>query len=109
MENLVKSCYIKPERIVEKKSKIGEDIDLEVEYCLESDITEDEFRPKEKFVVVRETSQNSQTQEKEDKKSVKPNPVLLNETQTKVILENQVIDDIPVIPETQTDVIVIDD
>ena len=40
---------------------------------------------------------------------MKPNPVLLNETQTKVILENQVIDDIPVIPETQTDVIVIND
>ena len=50
MENLVKSCYIKPERIVEKKSKIGEDIDLEVEYCLESDITEDEFRPKKNLL-----------------------------------------------------------
>ena len=59
MENLVKCCYIKPERIVENKSNMEEDIDLEVEYCLESDITEDKFRPKEKFVVVRETSQNS--------------------------------------------------
>ena len=56
MENLVKRCYIKPDKIFKNKSKMEEDIDLEDEYCLESHITEDEFRPKEKFVLVTETS-----------------------------------------------------
>ena len=32
-----------------------EDIDFEVSYCSEYNITEDEFQPKEKLVVVKET------------------------------------------------------
>lgn len=55
-----------------------EDI-LEVECCLEFDITEYEFQPKEKFVVVRETPQEIlESQKKKDKKSVKPNSILVN-------------------------------
>ena len=56
MENLVKSRYKELEKIVNNTSEIEEDIDFGVEYCPESDITEDEFQ-KEKFVVVRETPQ----------------------------------------------------
>ena len=110
MENLVKSRYIEPEKVVEKKWVTKEDIDLQVEYCPESDITEDEFHPKEKFVLVGEIPDKiPETQEKEDEKSVKPNSVLVNQTQTQVILETQELPDIPVISETQTNVIVIND
>ena len=60
----------------EKKSNMEEDADLEVEYCPESNITEDESQPKETFVVVRETAQEIlETHEKENKKSVKPNSI----------------------------------
>ena len=108
MENLVKSCYIKSDKIFKNKSKMEEDIDLEDEYCLESHITEDEFRPKEKFVVVTETSQEIPETQEKDEKSIKPSSILLNVTQTQVILETQVLDDIQGTPETQTDVIVTD-
>ena len=68
-------------QIAEKKSEMEENIDLEVEYCPELDVTEYEFQPKEKLVVVRETPQEiPETQEKEDEKSVKPNSILVNET-----------------------------
>ena len=81
MENLVKRRYIEREKVVEKKSEMKEDIDLEVEYCPQSDIREDEFQSKEKFVVVRETPQEiTEIQEKEDEKSVKTNSILVNET-----------------------------
>ena len=40
---------------------------------------------------------------------MKPNSILVNETQTQVIPETQELDDISVIPEIQTDVIVIND
>lgn len=46
MKNFVKSYYIKPEKIVENKSQIEEDIDLEVKSCCKSNITGDEFQPK---------------------------------------------------------------
>ena len=83
-------------------------MDFEVKYCSEFNVTEDEF-PKEKFVVVRETPHEIlETQEKEDKKSVKPNSILVNKTQTQVIPETQGLDDISVFPETQIDVIVTD-
>ena len=77
-ENLVKSRFIEP-GIVEKKSEMEEDIVLEVDYCPESGITEDEFQPREKFVIERETPQEiPETQSKEDGKSVKPNSILVN-------------------------------
>ena len=86
-----------------------EDIKFEVKYCSEFDITEDEFQPKEKFVVVREKPHEIlEGQEKEDKKLVKPNSILVNKTQTQVIPETQGLDDISVFPETQIDVIVTD-
>ena len=86
-----------------------EGIDFEVKYCSEFNITEDEFQPKEKFVAVRETPHKIlETQEKEDKKSVRPNSILVHKTQTQVIPETQGLDDISVFPETQIDVIVTD-
>ena len=47
-------------------------------------------------------------QSEKDGKSMKRNSILENETQTQVIPETQETDDIPVIPETQVDVIFID-
>ena len=76
MENVVKSCYIEPEKIIENKSEMEEDIDLVVKYFPKSDITEDEFQPKEKFVVGKETPQKIlETEEKEEEKSVKLNSI----------------------------------
>ena len=67
-------------------------------------------KKKKKFAVLRKTPQEIlKTQEKEDKKSVKPNSILVNETQTQGIPETQELDDTTVIPETHNDVIVIDD
>ena len=107
LENHVKSRYAES-KIVEKKSEI-EDIALEVHYCIESDITEDEFQPKEKFVTERKTPQEIlETQSEKDGKSMKRNSILENETETQVIPETQESDDIPVFPETQVDVIFID-
>ena len=40
---------------------------------------------------------------------MKPNSILVNETQTQGIPETQELDDTTVIPETHNDVIVIDD
>lgn len=40
---------------------------------------------------------------------MKPNSVLVNKTQAQVIRETQELDDIPVIPEGQIGVVVIDD
>ena len=95
---------------LEKKLEIEEDADLEIEYCPNSNITEHEFQPNEKFVVVKETPQEIlEIQQKEVKKHVKPNSMSVNETQTQLIPETQKHDDIPVIPEKQINVIVIDD
>ena len=72
MENVVKSCYIEPEKIIENKSEMEEDIDLVVKYFPKSDITEDE----EKFVVGKATPQKIlETEEKEEEKSVKLNSI----------------------------------
>ena len=67
-------------------------------------------KKKKRFAVLRKTPQEIlKTQDKEDKKSVKPNSILVNETQTQGIPETQELDDTTVIPETHNDVIVIDD
>ena len=80
---------------------------MEVHYCPESDITEDEFQPKKRFVKERKTPQEiPENQSEKEWKSMKRNSIIENETQ--VILETQKTDDIPVIPETQVDVIFID-
>ena len=89
--------------IVENKSKMEEDIALEVEYFLESDIPEDEFQTKRKICP---SNRNISKFCRPKKKKIKN---LWNETQTQVILETQVLGDIPVILEPQTDVIVIDE
>ena len=108
LENHVKSRYAES-KIVEKKSEIEEDIALEVHYRIESDITEDEFQPKEKFVTERKTPQEIlETQSEKDGKSMKQNSILENETESQVIPETQESDDMPVFPETQVDVIFID-
>ena len=67
------------------------------------------FNQLEKVVLVRETPQAiPEIQQKEDEKSVKRGSILTNETQTHVVLDTKKIDGIAVIPETQIDVIVID-
>ena len=69
---------------------------MEVHYCPESNITEDEFQSKEKFVTKKNTTRNS------------GNPIRKRRKIHQVIPETQETDDIPVIPETQVDVIFID-
>ena len=74
MENLVRSCYIQPEKIAEKQSEMKEDIDLKVKYYSKFNITKDEFQVKEKFLVAKETPYAiPETEEKEAEKSGKPN------------------------------------
>ena len=72
MENLIKSFYIEPAKIIEKEIRDVERCKFGTP-CHESDITKDEFQPKEKFVIVRETPQVIPETQEKDETSKKPN------------------------------------